>query len=140
MCIAMKQNLTTLLPELTRTTEKRAMQKAELARSVPSQIKPRISIGAAVAAEFVSESAPVRYKTFPNGTSDRQLELLTALFSVTRTNLKTREKKVPSRQDWALHDPAHHQPSKETVRTILMDFELFGYDPGDALCKNEACI
>ena len=32
------------------------------------------------------------------------------------------------------------QQRMELYNLYKLDFELFGYDPGDALCKNEACI
>ena len=32
------------------------------------------------------------------------------------------------------------QQRNKLYNLYKLDFELFGYDPGDALCKNEACI
>ena len=59
---------------------------------------------------------------------------------LTKTNRKTKGKK-------SLLDRIDHYMSQLNInqkqrlyKLYKLDFDLFGYDPGDTLCKNEACI
>ena len=66
---------------------------------------------------------------------------LTSLLSeLTKINRKT--KRAKSSQDRI--DSYMSQLSANLKRKLYeiyaLDFELFGYDPGDTKCKNEACI
>ena len=66
--------------------------------------------------------------------------LTTLLPELTKTIRKSKEERS------SLDRIEHHmtqlstQQRRKLYNLYKLDFELFGYDPGDALCKNEACI
>ena len=66
---------------------------------------------------------------------------LTALLSeLTRTNRKTKGEK--SSQDRIEHYMSQLSINlrRNLYELYQLDFELFGYDPGDTICINKACI
>ena len=66
--------------------------------------------------------------------------LTTLLPELTKTNRKTKGKK--SSQDRIEHymSQLNTNLKRKLYELYQLDFELFGYDPGDTMCKNEACI
>ena len=66
--------------------------------------------------------------------------LTTLLPELTKTIRKSKEKR--SSLDRIEHHMTQLSPQqrRKLYNLYKLDFELFGYDPGDALCKNEACI
>ena len=66
--------------------------------------------------------------------------LTTLLPELTKTNRKTKGKK--SSQDRIEHymSQLNTKQKRKLYELYQLDFELFGYDPGDTMCKNEACI
>ena len=68
--------------------------------------------------------------------------LTTFLPELTKTNRKSKSKGEMSSLDRIEHYMSQltTQQRRTLYKLYELDFELFGYDPGDALCKNEACI
>ena len=66
--------------------------------------------------------------------------LTTLLPELTKANRKTKGNK--SSQDRINHYMSQLSTNmkRKLYELYQLDFELFGYDPGDTLCKNEACI
>ena len=59
---------------------------------------------------------------------------------LTKTNRKTKGKKsLLDRIDHYMSQLNINQKQK-LYKLYKLDFDLFGYDPGDTICKNEACI
>ena len=59
---------------------------------------------------------------------------------LTKTNRKTKGKKtLLDRIDHYMSQLKINQKQK-LYKLYKLDFDLFGYDPGDTICKNEACI
>ena len=66
--------------------------------------------------------------------------LTTLLPELSKTNQKTkRTKSSPDRIDFYMSQLSANLKRK-LYELYKLDFELFGYDPGDTKCKNEACI
>ena len=68
--------------------------------------------------------------------------LTTFLPELTKTNHKSKNKGEKSSLERIEHYMSQltTQQRRTLYKLYKLDFELFGYDPGDALCKNEACI
>ena len=66
--------------------------------------------------------------------------LTTLLPELIKTNRRT--KRAHSSQDRIEHYMSQLNISlkRKLFELYQLDFELFGYDPGDTVCKNEACI
>ena len=66
--------------------------------------------------------------------------LTTLLPELTKANRKTKGNK--SSQDRINHYMSQLSTNmkRKLYELYQLDFELFGYDPGDTWCKNEACI
>ena len=66
--------------------------------------------------------------------------LTTLLPELIKTNRKT--KRTQSTQDRIGHymSKLNISQKRKLYELYQWDFELFGYDPGDTVCKNEACI
>ena len=65
--------------------------------------------------------------------------LTTLLPELTKANRKTKGKKCQDRIGHYMSQLSTNT-RKYLYKLYQLDFELFGYDPGDTICKNEACI
>ena len=67
--------------------------------------------------------------------------LTTLLPELIKKNRKTKRSQS-SQEDRTGHymSQLNISQKRKLYELYQLDFELFGYDPGDSVCKNEACI
>ena len=66
--------------------------------------------------------------------------ITTFLPELIKDNRKTKGKKSPQNRIEHYLSQLSTKQRRKLYQLYQLDFDMFGYDPGKALCKNEACI
>ena len=66
--------------------------------------------------------------------------LTTLLPELAKANRKTKGKKSSMDRIEYYMSQLNTELRRKLYELYKLDFELFGYDPGDTICENEACI